>query len=96
MSNNLYHDENGVSSLSGEVANKIREYENIVVRIQQLVNTINSSSDWNDLDVKSAFITKCNEYIANYQGYIAALNNYVNGYLNSKSREIANIERAFS
>lgn len=96
MSNALYHDESGVSSLVSSIMQKIDDYQQIVSQLEQLVNTINSSSDWVDKEVKTAFISQCNSYIMYYKGFVHSLTNYVNGYLGNKSREVANIERAFS
>lgn len=96
MSNVLYHDESGVSSLVSSIMKKIDDYQQIINQLEQLVNNINSSSEWRDIEVKTAFINQCNSYITYYKGFVHSLTNYINGYLGNKSKEVANIERAFS
>lgn len=96
MSNVLYHDVSGVSSLVSSIMEKINNYQQIISQLENLVNTINSSNDWVDREVKTAFINQCNSYITYYNAFVHSLTNYVNGYLGNKSKEVANIERAFS
>lgn len=96
MSNDLYHDEAGVSSVVTDALTKISNYEAIVEQLQGLVNKINGSNDWLDVAVKTAYINKCNNYISLCNAFIKALRDYVNNYLASKSAEIAGIERAYS
>lgn len=96
MSNVLFHDEGGVSSLVSSIMQKINDYKNIVNQLEKLVTNINTSSDWVDQEVKTAFISQCNSYINYYNAFVQSLNNYVNGYLNRKSKEVADIERAYS
>ncbi len=96
MSNMIYHDESGVSSLVASIKQKINEYEDIIKQLEKLVERINNSNDWVDKEVKSTFITQCNGYIVRYNAFVHSLNNYVDGYLGNKSREVANIERAYS
>lgn len=96
MSNSFYHDENIVSSVVTDALNKISSYENIIGQLEGLVNKINSSDDWIDIAVKSAYIEKCNGYISVYKAFVKSLNDYVSNYLAIKSKEIAAIERAYS
>lgn len=96
MSDGLYHDEAGVSAVVTDALNKISNYETIIGQLEGLVNRINSSDDWIDVAVKTAYISKCNNYIASCKSFVQALRDYVNNYLASKSNEIAGIERAYS
>lgn len=96
MSNVLFHDESGVSSLVSSVTQKINDYQNIVNQLEKLVMNISVSGDWVDQEVKTVFINQCNSYINYYNAFVQSLNNYVNGYLSRKSKEVADIERAYS
>ncbi len=96
MSNVLFHDESGVSSLVSSVTQKINDYQNIVNQLEKLVMNISVSGDWVDQEVKTVFINQCNSYINYYNAFFQSLNNYVNGYLSRKSKEVADIERAYS
>lgn len=96
MSDSLYHDEAGVSNVVTDALNKISNYETVIGQLESLVNRINSSDDWIDVAVKTAYISKCNDYINLCKSFVKALRDYVNNYLASKSTEIAGIERAFS
>lgn len=96
MGDMLYHDENGISSLVQSILSKIDEYKMIVDQLENLVNRVNSSNDWVDAELKTAFISQCQTYITCYRSFISSLSNYVKGYLSGKSSELANIERAYS
>lgn len=96
MVNSLYHDESGVSLVVSNAMNKINEYQEIISQLELLIERINQSDDWKDVDVKTAFISKCNSYINRYNSFVEVLKKYIAGYLSGKSNEIACIERAFS
>lgn len=95
MGDTYKHDAEGVASIVSSLKNTINDYKDKVIEITNLVNTINGSTSWKDVQVKTSFISTCNSYITLYRALIENMEKYVN-YLSSKSDSASALESAFS
>ena len=89
------HDPDGVLNVISALKDKTSTYSDKIVELTNLVNTINGSSAWKDVEIKTSFIDTCNSYITIYNNLILALDVYID-YLNKKSESGAALESAYS
>lgn len=96
MANDGYrHDGYGVSVVISSLRETIDSYKDRIIELTNLVDRINGSTQWKDVQVKTAFISTCKSYISIYKQLSSNMENYVN-YLNAKSNSATALENAFS
>lgn len=88
------YDPDGVASIVTTLRRQIIEYSNKINELNLLIQEISASSSWKDLDVKGAFISTCESYVAIYTKLISAMTKYVN-YLEGKAGSASALEQAF-
>lgn len=89
------HDPDGVMAVVTSLREKTNGYSNVVTRLNNLVSSINDSSAWIDVEIKTSFVNTCKSYIEIYNKLIAAMEVYAT-YLEKKSEVGAAIETAYS
>lgn len=88
------YDPEGVLVVVTSLKGQIDDYSNKINELNSLVRQIEDSSSWKDINVKSAFISTCNSYIALYNKLVSAMTKYVN-YLEGKAGSASALEQAF-
>ena len=73
----------------------VGQYNEKIEELNGLVSRIDGTTDWKDLEVKTAFISTCNSYITLYRTLAATMERYVN-YLSKKSEGAAALEQAYA
>lgn len=95
MAEQFLHDESGVSSFISEVKEYIQDYNDHVAALENLLNTMSSSSAWQDETVKTSFINTVTSYITGYKAFAAGIEGYVE-CLKMKSENLVEHESNFS
>ena len=95
MASNFLHDESGVSSFINEVKEYLQDYNDHIAALETLLNTISSSSAWQDETVKTSFVNTVNSYINGYKAFSSGIEGYVE-CLKLKSDNIVEHETNFS
>ncbi len=95
MADNFLHDESGVSSFITEIKEYVQDYNDHVVALESLLNTISSSSAWKDETVKTSFVNTVTSYITGYKAFAAGIEGYVE-CLKLKSENLVEHESNFS
>ncbi len=94
MGDSYKFNQEGVLQSINSIKQIIESYANNVSELNRLVRTIESSSGWKDVNVKTSFIETCESYVILYRGLISRMNKYVK-YLSDKAGGAAQIEQAF-
>ncbi len=94
MTDAYKHDPDGISSVVTSLTGLLSDYNAKISELKSLVEKINDSSSWRDLDVKTSFITTCNSYLQIYNNLADSMEKYIN-YLNGKSASADELENAF-
>lgn len=89
------HDPDGVMAVVRSLRQKNSGYNDIVTKLNNLVSSINDSSSWKDVEVKTSFVNNCNYFIESYNRLISAMEKYIN-YLEKKSEAGVAIETTYS
>lgn len=89
------YDPEGVANVIISLKNRTKEYNDKVVELTKLVNSINESSSWRDVDIKTSFVNTCSSYIKIYNNLIQAMDIYIN-YLSKKSEIASSIEDGYA
>lgn len=89
------HDKSGVSSITSELNNYLNEYKNHIVALEQLINTMSSSTAWEDKTIKTSFIATAKSYIKAYNSLSNGIEAYIN-CLNKKSENLSEHESLYS
>jgi len=89
------HNPDGVMAVVTSLREKTSGYNNVVTRLNNLVNSINDSPAWIDVEIKTSFVNTCKSYIEIYNKLIAAMEVYII-YLEKKSEAGAAIETTYS
>lgn len=89
------HSPEGISPTITSLKTVIDDYKDKIVELSNLVNTIEASSAWKDVSVKTAFISTANSYINLYKSLSSCMENYVS-YLTSKSEAASALENAYA
>ena len=95
MADNFLHDESGISSFVNEIKEYLQDYKDHVSALEGLLNTISSSSAWQDEAVKTSFVRTVSSYITGYNAFAAGIEGYVE-CLKLKSDNIVEHESNFS
>lgn len=95
MGNTLYCNSDEIETIISSLKDEVVSYDNSITKLENLVNSISSSSSWKDEDVKTSFINTCNSYIESYKFYKEGINNYIS-CLEKKINNIKNIENDYS
>lgn len=95
MEDKFLFDSDGVSSTIDNLKNILDEYSGEVSKLEELINNIESSSDWVDTQVKNSYINSCRSYIDSFRKYISGLQAYI-AVLTKKSANIDEFEETFS
>lgn len=95
MSDSYLMDSGALSSVISSLNKDITSYQEQIDILNHLVEEINGSSAWKDVQVKTAFIETCQGYITKYSNLITAMNQFVN-YLSGKESSGNDIESAFA
>lgn len=95
MAENFLHDESGVSSFVNEIKEYLQDYTGHVTALENLLNTMSSSSAWQDETVKTSFINTVTSYITGYKAFAAGIEGYVE-CLKLKSDNLVEHESNFS
>jgi hypothetical protein len=95
MADTFLHDESGVSSFINEVKEYLQDYNEHVASLEQLINTMSSSSAWQDETLKTSFVNTVTSYITGYRAFAAGIEGYVE-CLKLKSDNIIEHESNFS
>ena len=88
------YDSEGVETVIESIKDLTNKYKDKIEELNKLVSTINSSSSWKDVEVKTTFINTCNSYIKIYNSLISAMEAFIE-YLKKKSQAAASIEQAY-
>lgn len=89
------HDHDGVLAVVSSLREKTNGYNDIITKLNNLISSINDSSSWVDVEVKTSFVNTCNSYITIYKKLIEAMGAYID-YLEKKSEAGASIETTYS
>lgn len=95
MADNFLHDESGVNSIVNEIKEYISDYNSHISALENLANTISSSSGWQDESVKTSFVNTLTSYIAGYKAFSSGISGYVE-CLKAKSENVVEHESNFS
>lgn len=95
MADNLEINADSIYSIANSLSVSIGEYKKNISSLISLVNEINSSSAWKDVQVKTSFIATCNSYISKYKELSIQMEKYRN-YLTSKTDSSLELEQAFT
>lgn len=95
MAENFLHDESGVSSFISEVKEYLQDYNDHIAALEQLLNTMSSSSAWQDETLKTSFVNTVTSYITGYKAFAAGIDGYVE-CLKMKSDNLVEHESNFS
>ena len=95
MSDNYHHDGDGISSTIDQLVTDLQDYNDNIVKLVTMINTINESSSWKDDLVKTEFITTAERYIDMYKRYANTLASFIT-YLINKNNEASALESAYS
>ena len=95
MASNFLHDENGVNSFISEVKEYLEDYNNHVTALESLLNSISSSTAWQDETVKSSFVNTVTSYISGFKAFSSGISGYVD-CLKLKSDNIVEHETNYS
>ena len=63
LSTNYKHEPAQMEAIANNLSNLISEYDEILSRIQKLIDEINSSPSWKNADMKQAFNSTSNGYM---------------------------------
>lgn len=63
MSNKYKHNPDEMLLSANRLTNLLEEYNEKLQEIQNLINSINASSEWKSIKIKSAFNKTCNNYM---------------------------------
>lgn len=85
----------GVSSSVSSLRRLLQDYDNSIVDLNALIDSIELSTDWRDAKVKNSFIMSASSYIDSFNGLITMMERYIN-YLDEKNNCGDNLESAFS
>lgn len=89
------HDHDGVCSVVSSMKQLNNDYNSKITELNSLVSTINSSNQWIDINVKTAFIDSCNSYLKIYNDLKKALDIYTK-YLEEKSAAGNELEQTYA
>lgn len=95
MADNYLHDESGVDYFLGEVKNHLDDYNEHICALETLLNTISSSSAWQDESVKTAFINTVTSFVRGYKVFSSGIDGYIE-CLRLKSTNLSEHESNFS
>lgn len=95
MSNNYKHAPEEMLASANKLTGLIQEYNEKVSEIKALVETINSSPDWQDAELKASFNDTCNSYIKIYQD-VALKCAYNVDKLKAKAKSASEFEQAYA
>lgn len=95
MVDNYRHDPEGVSTFIASLKEKTNAYSDVITKLNNLINSINESSSWLDVEIKTSFINTCNSYIKIYNNLILAMGIYID-YIKKKSETGAAIESTYA
>ncbi len=84
----------GISTTVSKLKDDLNFYKECISKLNTLISEIEGSSEWIDMQVKTAFIQKCRSYIAVYKKLSLMMENFIN-YLDMKSNSGAMIDSAF-
>lgn len=94
MTDAYRHNSDGVSTTIVTLTNLLKQYNDKILELKSLIEKINSSSSWKDMQVKTSFISTCNSYIQTYTTLADSMEKYIK-YLNGKSSGADELENAF-
>ena len=89
------HDPDGVLAVVSSLREKASGYNDIITNLENFVNSINDSSSWIDVEVKTLFVNDCKNYISIYKDLIVTIGVYID-YLEKKSNAGVAIEPTYS
>ena len=89
------HDPDGVLAVVSSLREKASGYNDIITNLENFVNSINDSSSWIDVEVKTLFVNDCKNYISIYKDLIVTIGVYID-YLEKKSYAGVAIETTYS
>ncbi len=95
MAEKFLHDESGVSSFITEVTEYLDDYNSHIEALENLLNSMSSSSAWQDEQVKTSFVNTVTSYITGYKTFASGIEGYVE-CLKLKSENIVEHEGKFS
>ena len=94
MTDAYKHDAEGTSAVASSLRVSINDYNDRINELLALIEEINSSPSWKDVDVKNEFMSTCNSYMTNYNKLIGAMTKYVD-YLEGKTKCAHALEEAY-
>lgn len=89
------HDYEGVCTIITSLKEINNNYNNKITELNNLVISINNSSLWIDLEIKTTFVETCNSYIKIYNELKQAVDIYIN-YLEQKSDAGHELEQTYA
>lgn len=92
---NFLHDSDGINTVTLQMKEYLDSYKSHVTSLEQLVNSISSSSAWKDEEVKTSFVATAQSYIVAYKSFCSGIEGYIN-CLNKKSDNLSEHESVFS
>lgn len=95
MAESFLHDESGVTSFVSEVREYLQDYNEHIIALETLLNTISSSSAWQDENVKTSFVNTLTSYITGFKAFATGIEGYAE-CLKLKSENIVEHESNFS
>ncbi len=89
------YDSTALASIISSLEIKLDDYNDIIQNIKKLKNTIESSNEWIQDNVKPPFISKCEEYLTYFDSEITKLEAHIT-YLKKKNSVMESLEEAYS
>lgn len=88
------YDQDGVASVLISLKNINDRYKEQIVKLNNLIISIENSSAWKNLKVKTAFINTCNSYIKIYNDLSSKMDIHIE-YLKTKANIANDIENKY-
>ena len=89
------HMPSNVATTIGNLKVYLKEYNEKITTLNNKITEIETSTEWIDADVKTAFINTCRSYIWIYRKIEDILKKYIS-YLEQKTRDGLSLENTFT
>lgn len=93
--NDFLHNGDGISTTIESLNAVLEEYSNNLNSLDAKIAEIESSEDWKDKQVKTAYIAACNSYSEAFKKYLNGIQAYISA-LTEKTNNIEDFESTFS
>ena len=95
MTDEYKYDSAGISSSLSNLKSIMDEYNDKLDSLNNLKDQITSSTNWEDIEAKTAFLDTVCAYIAGFSNNVEAMSGFID-YVSEKNDNADAIEKAFS